>query len=94
MKLGAAKGISEIHVETAAGIINGRSASVVDFETGSGWTGKWDRMVQAEPRIYVTVPSLRIWARQHPGLAIALTSAAAVAIIAIVVAAGYFWILS
>ncbi len=43
-------------------------------------------MVSAEPHIYITVPSLRIWARNNRWTAVALAFVAVVVLAAVVAA--------
>ncbi|CAJ1578346.1 hypothetical protein [[Mycobacterium] wendilense] len=43
-------------------------------------------MVSAEPRIYITVPSTRIWVRNNRGKAIALAVAGVAAVVLLVLA--------
>ena len=46
-------------------------------------------MVSAEPHIYITVPSLRIWIRNNRGTALAAAAVAA-AVLAVAVILGVF----
>ena len=48
-------------------------------------------MISAEPHIYITVPSVRIWIRNNRGTAVAAVVAAAVLVAAIILS--IFWVL-
>ncbi|BBX28510.1 hypothetical protein [Mycolicibacterium alvei] len=48
-------------------------------------------MISAEPHIYITVPSVRIWIRANRGTAVAAVVAAAVLVGVIVL--GIFWVI-